>query len=165
MDKPVRVKRSQFATFLDTTPNTDEKTYARLGKGVTSASVAYNPTVNDEHYIDEDSGSKQLDGYAPTLATEQVANKGEPIFDFVDSLRQTRAIGDSAKTSLLMVYIYDKETEGKYKAEEQNAIISINEFGGEAGNPVKITYDINFSGDPTVGTATIANGQVTFTKK
>ena len=82
----VRVKRSQFATFLNTTPNGDTATYARMGKGITSASVAYNPTVNDELYISEDGANKSLDSYAPSMASEQIAFAGDPVFDYVDSL-------------------------------------------------------------------------------
>lgn len=159
MPEVERIKRSQFAEFLKVGSG-----YERIGKGVTTGSVAYNPTVNDEHYIHEDSGTKLLDGYAPVLGHEQTAYKGDPVFDYIDGLRKARAIGDDAKTKLLMVYIYDKQSEGAYTAEEQDVIISINEFGGDAGNPVSITYDINFSGDPVVGTATIADSKVTFTK-
>lgn len=165
MDKPVRVKRSQFATFLNVTPSGDTPTWARMGKGITSASVSYNPTVNDEQYIHEDSGTKELDSYAPTMAGEQTAYKGDAVFDYIDSLRQSRAVGDDAKTDMLMIYVYDKEAEGKYKAEKQEVAISINEFGGEAGGAVTISYDVGFCGEPEIGTATIVDKVVTFTKK
>ena len=65
MSEVKRVKRSQFATFLNTTPGSGSPTWARMGKGITSASVSYNPTVNDEQFIDEDNGSKEVDAYAP----------------------------------------------------------------------------------------------------
>lgn len=159
-----RVKRSQFATFLNTAPGGASPTWSRMGLGITSASVAYNPTVNDEQFIHEDSGTKEVDGYAPTMANEQTAYAGDPVFDYIDDLRQKRAVGNDAKTQLLMVYIFDKESEGKYKAETQDVSISINEFGGEAGNAVKISYDVGFCGDPTLGTATITNGTVAFTE-
>lgn len=158
----VRVKRSQFATFLNTTPNGDTATYARMGKGITSASVAYNPTVNDELYISEDGANKSLDSYAPSMASEQIAFTGDPVFDYVDSLRQARAVGTDAKTDMLMVYIYDKEADGSYCAEKQEVIVSINEFGGEAGGAVTISYDAGFCGEPVKGTVTITNGKVIF---
>ena len=160
-----RVKRSEFASFLNTTPQGDTPTWARMGKGITSASVSYNPSVNDEQFIDEDSGNKELDSYAPTMAGEQTAYSGDGVFDYVDDLRQKRAVGDDAKTQLLMIYVYDKEAEGKYKAEMQDVSIAINEYGGEAGGAVTISYDVGFCGDPVTGTATIVDGVPTFTKK
>ena len=158
----VRVKRSQFATFLNTTPKGETTTYARMGKGITTASVAYNPTVNDELYISQDGANKSLDSYAPSMASEQVAFAGDPVFDFVDNLRQSRAVGDEAKTDMLMVYIYDQENEGTYRAEKQEVIVSINEFGGDAGGAVTISYDAGFCGEPVKGTVTIVDGKVTF---
>ncbi|WP_050636186.1 phage tail tube protein [Candidatus Stoquefichus sp. SB1] len=164
MVKPVRVKRSQFASFLNVTPTGDIQKWGRMGVGITSASVSYNPTVNEEQYIHQDSGNKEVDSYAPTMAGEQTAFKGDEVFDYIDSLRQTRAVGNDAKTELLMVYIYDKEAEGKYKAEKQEVTISVNEFGGEAGGAVTLSYDIGFCGEAEAGTATIVDGVVTFTK-
>ena len=165
MSEVKRVKRSQFATFLNTTPGGVSPAWARMGKGITSASVSYNPTVNDEQFIDEDSGTKEVESYAPTMSGEQTAYKGDGVFDFVDGLRQSRATGEDAKTQMLMVYIYDEDSTGKYKAELQDVAISINEFGGDAGSANTISYDVGFCGEAEQGTATISAGEVTFTKK
>jgi len=161
--KQVKVKRSEFATFLNTTPNTTA-TYSRFGKGVTSQSVAYNPTVNSEQYIDEDNATSSVDAYAPTMNTPQTAYKGNPVFEYVDGLRRARAIGDEATTDILMVYLYDKQEDGSYPAEKQKVSISITDFGGDAGNPLSITYDLGFVGDPVKGKVTITNGTVAFTE-
>ncbi len=160
----VKVKRSQFATFLNTTPKGETATYSRFGKGVTSQSVAYNPTVTSEQYIDEDNATSSVDGYAPTINTPQTAYAGNPVFEFVDGLRRARAIGDDALSDILMVYLYDKQSEGVYAAEKQGVSISITDFGGDAGNPLNITYDIGFVGDPVLGTVTIKDGVATFTE-
>ena len=164
MPEVERIKRSQFASFLNTTPTKESETWSRMGKGITSASVSYNPKVNDEQYIHEDSGTKETDSYAPTLAGEQTAYKGEAVFDYIDNLRQKRAVGNDCKTQMLMVYIYDGDQTTGYKAEKQDVSISINEFGGEAGGAVTISYDIGFVGDAKKGTVTITEGVVTFTE-
>lgn len=161
--KQVKVKRSEFATFLNTTPSAATPTWSRFGKGVTSQTLAYNPTVNSEQYIDEDNATSSIDAYAPTINTPQTAYKGNPVFNYVDGLRRKRAIGDDAVTDILLVYIYDKKEDGSYPAEKQKASISITDFGGDAGNPLNITYDIGFVGDPVQGTVSISNGTVTFT--
>lgn len=162
--KKVKVKRSEFATFLNTAPSAVSPTWARFGKGVTSQTVAYNPTVNSEQYVDEDNATSSVDAYAPTINTPQTAYKNDAVFEFVDSLRRTRAIGDAAVTDVLMVYIYAKAEDGSYPAEKQSASISITDFGGDAGNPLNITYDVGFVGDPVQGKVTIANGVATFTE-
>lgn len=157
-----KIKRSEFASFLNTSPGTTA-TYSRMGKGVTGQTLSYNPTVNTEQYIDEDSATNSIDAYAPSINTPQTCYAGEPVFEYVDALRRKRAIGAEAETDVLLVYIYAKDDSGSYAAEKCKCTISIEEFGGDAGNPVSLTYTLNLNGDPELGTATIANGTVTFT--
>lgn len=163
MSDITKVKRSQFATFLNT--GGASEVWSRFGKGVTSQSIAYNPTVNSEQYIDEDSATSSVDAYAPTINTPQTAYAGDPVFEYVDNLRKTRAIGDDAVTDILLVYVYDKSAEGAYTAEKQKVSISVTDFGGDAGSSLSITYDLGFIGDPVGGTAAITGGNVTFTEK
>ena len=160
-----KIKRSEFAAFLNTAP-TSTAVYSRMGKGITGQTISYNPTVNTEQYIDEDSATNSLDAYAPSINPPQTCYAGEPVFEFVDGLRRKRAIGADAETDIVLVYIYSQngETLGKYDAEKCNCVISIEDFGGDAGNPVSITYTVSLNGDPKIGTATIANGTMTFTE-
>lgn len=164
---PTRVKRSEFAAFLKTgetgTPPTP--TWSRMGKGITGQTISYNPTVTTEQYIDEDNATSFVDAYAPSINTPQTCYAGEAVFDYVDSLRQGRAVGAAAETKVLLVYIYeaDSSTPPKYAAEQCDATISIEEFGGDAGAPTQITYTINLNGDPTPGTCTITGGVPSFT--
>lgn len=162
---PKKIKRSEFATFLNTTPSSTA-TYSRMGKGITGQTVSYNPTVNTEQYINEDSATSSVDAYAPSINTPQTCYAGDAVFDFIDGLRKERAVGSAAETDILLVYIYDSTTSSSttvYAAEKCNCTISIEEFGGDAGNPMSITYTLNLNGDPVLGTATITSGTVTFT--
>lgn len=160
-----KIKRSEFAAFLNTAP-TSTAVYSRMGKGITGQTISYNPTVNTEQYIDEDSATNSLDAYAPSINTPQTCYAGEPVFEFVDGLRRKRAIGADAETDIVLVYIYSQNgnTAGKYDAEKCKCVISIEDFGGDAGNPVSITYTVSLNGDPTIGTATITSGTMTFTE-
>lgn len=161
---PVKVKRSQVAAFLNTVPS-GTASYARMGKGITSQQIAYNPNVNTEQYIHEDNATSSIDSYAPSINTPQTAYAGEPVFDFVDNLRRTRAIGAAAETDIVLVYIYKQSgsTAGTYVAEKCACTIAIEDFGGDAGAPTSITYTIYLNGDPITGTATISSGTMTFT--
>ena len=161
-----KIKRSEFAAFLNTSPSSTA-TYARMGKGITGQTVAYNPTVNTEQYINEDSATSSVDAYAPSINTPQTCYKGDAVFDFVDGLRKSRAIGSAAETDVVLVYIYDSTTGSgatSYAAEKCKCCISIEEFGGDAGNPLSITYTVNLNGDPIIGTATISEGTIAFTE-
>ena len=157
-----KIKRSEFAAFLNTTPG-EAATYARMGKGITGQTIAYNPATTSETYIHEDAATTSVDAYAPSINTPQTCYAGEPVFEYVDGLRRARAVGADAETDILLVYLYSSEGSNAYAAEKCKAAIAIEEFGGDGGAPTSITYTINLNGDPEIGTATVSEGTVTFT--
>ena len=157
-----KIKRSEFAAFLNITPG-EAATYARMGKGITGQTISYNPSTTSETYIHEDAATTSVDSYAPSINTPQTCYAGEPVFEFVDGLRRSRAVGADAETDILLVYLYASEGSSAYAAEKCNAAISIEEFGGDGGAPTSITYTISLNGDPEIGTATVNAGTVSFT--
>ena len=158
-----KIKRSLFATFINTTPGDGTPTWAKMGKGITSQNVSYNPNVTTEQYIDEDNAYSSVDSYAPSLDGTQTCYKGEAVFTYIDGLRQKRAVGADLETEVLFVYLYDG-TENAYKAEKNACVIQLGEFGGEGGGSVQLTYTIGLNGDPEQGAATITDGKVAFAK-
>lgn len=158
-----KIKRSLFATFINTTPGDEAATWSRMGKGITSQNISYNPNVTTEQYIDEDNATSSVDSYAPSLDGTQTCYKGEPVFTYIDGLRQSRAVGSALETEVLFVYLYDG-TDSAYKAEKNKCVIQLGEYGGDGGGNVTMTYTIGLNGDPVVGTAAIASGAVTFTE-
>ena len=158
-----KIKRSLFATFINTTPGDGEPTWAKMGKGITSQKISYNPNVTTEQYINEDNAYSSVDGYAPSLDGQQTCYKGEPVFEYIEALRQSRAVGADLETEVLFVYLYDGN-ENAYKAEKNACVIQLGDYGGDGGGSVQLTYTIGLNGNPEQGTATIAEGKVTFAK-
>ena len=158
-----KIKRSLFATFINTTPGDGEPTWAKMGKGITSQKISYNPTVTTEQYIDEDNAYSSVDSYAPSLDGAQTCYKGEPVFEYIEALRQKRAVGADLETEVLFVYLYDG-AENAYKAEKNACVIQLGDYGGDGGGSVQLTYTIGLNGSPEQGTATVEGGKVTFTK-
>lgn len=146
-----KVKRSKFATFLNTGTGSTE-TWSLVGDGVTSMTVSYNPQTSDETYIHQDSGTTDVESYKPTSAVPMTAMQGDPVFDFVDNLRRKRAVLDEARTSVCLVYLYDEASGGAYPAEKNTCSIQIDDFGGEGGGSNVINFTINFVGDGVSGT-------------
>ena len=144
------VKRSAFATFLDTNPG-GAADYVMIGDGITNAVINYNPQTLEETYINQDSGTIEVQSYRPNLPIEATAKSGDDVFDFIDQLRKDRAVLDAAKTTVVNVWLYETPTGDSYPAELQEVSIQIDSFGGEGGGATKINYTINFVGTPTVG--------------
>ena len=158
-----KIKRSLFATFINTTPGDGEATWAKMGKGITSQNISYNPNVTTEQYINEDNATSSVDSYAPSLDGTQTCYKGEPVFEYIDGLRQARADGSALETEVLFVYMY-AGAEGAFKAEKNKCVIQLGEYGGDGGGNVTMTYTVGLNGDPVVGTAAVNDGTVTFTE-
>ena len=156
-----KIKRSLFATFINTTPDSESATWAKMGKGITSQKISYNPSVTTETYVDEDNAYTSVDSYSPSLDGQQTCYKGEPVFEYIESLRQSRAVGAELETEVLFVYLYDGEGES-FKAEKNACVIQLGDFGGDGGGSVQMTYTIGLNGNPVLGTATVKAGAVTF---
>jgi hypothetical protein len=146
-----KIKRSEVQTFLNTTPTTTA-TYVLIGDGVVSGKIDYNPKVQDETYVHQDSATITVESYAPTMAVEQTCVSGDAAFEFIDGLRRTRAVLGDAETTIVNVWMYETGGPTAYPAEEQDVSISIDDFGGDGGQAVKINYTINYIGDPDSGT-------------
>lgn len=146
-----KIKRSEVMTFLNTTPLTTA-TYELIGEGVTAGSISYNPKTAEETYIHEDSATITVESYAPNFPVEAVAVSGDPVFEFVDTLRRSRAVLGDAETDVVNVWAYESGGPTAYPAEKQTVSVQIDEFGGDGGASVKLNFTINFVGSPVTGT-------------
>lgn len=146
-----KIKRSKFAAFLNTGTSSTE-TWSLIGDGVTSMAISYNPQTSDETYIHQDSGTTDVESYKPTSSVPMTAIAGDPVFDFVDNLRKTRAVMEDARTEICLVNLYETETAGAYPAEKNVCSIQIDDFGGDGGGSAVINFTINFVGDAVKGT-------------
>ncbi len=155
-----KVKRSQYQTFLNTTPDSTA-TYKLIGDGVTTGTVNYNPKTSEETYIHEDSATIAVESYAPTLPIEATAINGDYVFEFIDALRIARAVLDDAETDIVNVWMYETGGPTAYPAEKQSVSIQIDTFGGDGGQAVKINFTINFIGAPVPGTFNASNSTFT----
>jgi hypothetical protein len=160
-----KIKRSQFKTFLNTTPaaSPGSETYFLVADGVVDASIDYGPKTTEETYIDEDSATISLDSYAPKMAITATAKKGDPVFEFIDNLRVNRSILGDAETTVVNVWLYETPAGTAYPAEQQAASIQIDKFGGKGGDATQIDYTINYLGDAVDGDFDTADSSFTAT--
>ena len=160
------IKRSDIASFINVKPDTTgEGTYdwKIFGNGVTSANYSYNPQTTTETWIINDNATTTLDSYQFAIDGEQNCLFGDPVFDFVDSLRYKLAVGGDAETQVLLIDKYSVTEDTEFRAQVFNVTIAVNEFGGDGGATPKITYTISANGDPIQGTVTFADKVPTFT--
>jgi hypothetical protein len=156
-----KVKRSQIATFVNTTPTTTA-TYSLLGLGVTTGKINMNPKTTEETYIDQDTADGSVDSYAPEFPVEQTCVPGDAVYNFVENLCRTRAVLSAAETDIVNVDLYKSSSGGKYPAQKQNVYVVFDSApGGDGGTPAKINFTFKYRGDATLGSYNPASSSFT----
>ncbi len=146
-----KIKRSLIAAFLNTGTSAIP-TWSLIGDGVTEQTIAYNPQTSDETYINQDSGSTDVESYKPNIPTPMTAIKGDEVFEFVDEIRKKRKVLADARTEICIVYLYEAPIGGAYEAEKNICSVQIDDFGGPGGESAKLNFTLNLIGDPVLGT-------------
>lgn len=148
-----KIKRSQFITYIDTTPLGNTRTWAVLGVGIDEYSVSYNPQVDTEKWIVEDNARNDHTSNQKQGSVTQKCYKNDPEFEFIAAGRDKL----NYKTKVLDVDTWSGSV-GSYAAKLSDAIVTITSYSGE-----EIEYDLYYDGDPVEGTVSIADGVPTFT--
>ena len=149
-----KINRSQFLTFLDTTPTAETPTWAVLGVGITEYGIAYNPQVETEKWIIEDNARTIHQSNQKQASVSQKIYKGDPCFEFVEKGRDVL----NYKTHVLDIDRWNGtgDTSVSYPAVMSDIIITITNYMGEDAS---IEYDLYYDGDGQKGTVTF-NGNV-----
>jgi hypothetical protein len=147
-----KIKRSQIATFVNTTPSSTNPTWSLLGPGVTTGKAAMNPKTTEETYIHEETATITVDSYAPTMPVEMTPVTGDAVWEYVDTLRLNRAVLSEAETQIVNVWKYKTSTGGSWPAEKQSVSVQIDDApGGDGGTPAKVSFTFNYLGAGSAG--------------
>lgn len=152
-DNIEKIKRSEFLTFIDTTPSGSSRTWVPLGVGVNEYGIDMNPQVDTEKWILEDNARNDHTSNQKQGSVTQKCYKNDPEFEFVNAGRDKL----NYKTKVLDIDTWNG-TNGSYPAKLSDAIITITSYSGE-----QIEYTIYYDGDVTEGSASIAAGVPSFT--
>ena len=156
-------------TFLNTDPGKTTKKWSLFGVGVTENETSYNSNVSEEHWIIHKNANKDVNGYGISSGPEQTCYKGDEVFEYIDDIRYRLKTGKNAETEVLEVDKYkvtDETTTPKYRARIFKVCIAIDSRSQTGGEGVKIKYNINYKGDPILGTVTFDDsGKPTFAEE
>lgn len=147
---PVRIKRLQFQTWINTTPSTTP-TWDLLNKA-TSGKETMNPKVTNEIFITDPTATISVDAYAPTMPVRMTAYANDPVFEYIKGLKDTRAIIGDCETQIINVNMFEAAVAGAYPAYQQPVAIQVDDFGDEGGVRMQLNFTLNYQGLPTAGT-------------
>lgn len=148
-----KLKTSQYLRFINITPGTETKTWKILGIGITELETSYNPQVETEQWIIEDTARNDHTGNQKQSSVTQKAYKNDPVFEFINEGRDKL----NYTTEVLEIDTWNS-TGGAYASKFSDALVSITSYSGN-----EIGYDLYFNGDPVEGTSTITSGTPEFT--
>ena len=150
-----KINRSQFLTYLNTTPNGSSATWKILGVGITEFAISYNPKKKKKKWIIEDNARTDHSSNQKQGSVTQKCYKNDPLFEFVQAGRDEL----NYKTQILDIDMWNGNG-SSYPAKLTDGIITITSYMGENA---EIEYDLYYDGDAVEGTVTIADGVPTFT--
>ena len=154
-----KVTRDQIASYLNVKPGTETEDWAIIGVGITDYGQDLNPQVNSEKWIIHKNATNTLESYQVQGDVSQTCYYGDPVYDFVNNIRRTLAVGDKVETQILDIDLYELN---QYPATFSNCMVAVTSYA-KGENPA-IEYSIYYNGDPKQGTVTIADGKPKFTE-
>ena len=150
-----KINRSQFLTYLDTTPSSLTPTWNILGVGITEYGISYNPQVDSEKWIIEDNARTDHSSNQKQGSVTQKCYKGDAVFEFVNAGRDKL----NYKAHVLDIDRWNGNG-STYPAKYNDVIITVTSYMGEDAS---IEYDIYYDGDSVEGTVTFTGNTPTFT--
>ena len=133
-----KIKRSQYIKYLDTTPSSTA-TWNVIGIGVNDASVAFNPQVDTEQWIVEDTARSNHSSNQKQLSVTQKCYKNDDEFEFINAGRDKL----NYTSHILEVDTWNGTT-GNYPAKKSDCLITVNSYSGD-----EIEYTIYFNRRPS----------------
>lgn len=149
-----KINRSQFLTFLNTGTSA-VPVWSVLGVGITEYGIEYNPQVDTEKWIIEDSARNDHTSNQKQGSITQKCYKGDPVFEFINEGRDKL----NYKAQVLDVDRWNGST-GTYPAKQSDVIITIERYMGESA---EIEYTILYDGDSVDGSVSFTGNTPTFT--
>ena len=150
-----KIDRSQFLTYLNT-GTTAVPVWSVLGVGITEYGVDFNPQVDTEKWIIEDSARNDHTSNQKQGSVTQKCYKGDAVFEFINKGRDVL----NYKTQVLDIDRWNGNN-GVYPAKLSDGKLVATQYMNE--NAV-IEYDLHYDGDPIEGTVTFdsTTGKPTF---
>ena len=149
-----KIKRSQFLTYLNTTPLATNPTWSVLGVGITEYGIDFNPQVDTEKWIIEDNSRNDHTSNQKQSSVTQKCYKGDAVFEFINGARDQL----NFKTQVLDIDRWNGNG-STYPAKKNDVIITITKYMGENA---EIEYDMYYDGDPVEGSVTFDGTTPTF---
>ena len=149
------VLRDKFLQFIKIG---GAEAYTILGAGSEDLALDLEAEEFEFKPVTSKSGMSAVTGYNMSTSVEQVVFKDDLVFQEVFKLFRKQAIGSQAQGKIINAYLHDVTGEAPktaIPADEFGVGIVFTSYGGASSDPISISYELKYSGQPVAGTATI----------
>ena len=146
-----RIKREEFAHFLNCTPGVATATYFRLGSGNDTLSRAKNMNVEKTRDVTGDNEITITKGDEQVDVTPYYAKRGTPLFDYLMELDDKDAELEETETDYVEVKAWEEGGVVLNTATRRKCYIEIGEVGGDTTG-LQIPFNIHLKGVKEHGT-------------
>lgn len=155
------VKREEFKLFADVSTTSATPEWELQGDKVEELTIDMSPNVETVTDVTGNT-STTLDKYEEQTSVEPYRCKRDSkLFPILyDIVKYKKTLSD-VERGFLVVNIF-AAAEGKYDAWMQKGVVAVQSYGGGTSG-LAIPYNIHWTGERVYGTATIVDGNVTFT--
>lgn len=159
-----KITKDKVAPFLDTSGTINEggtwnPTWKRIDKS-TIFDLAFNPQSETQDYIAYETAIEEISGYQPELPQEIALYRGNPIYDYIESLCFNLEVGDALRIPLLL--LWPPQENGTIKAwQVEECRLLLDNYNSVEG---KVSFTLKIGGNIERGTATVSDGVPVFTK-
>lgn len=159
----IKITKNQVIPFIDVSKTVNTDSWAPVWKRIDKSTIfdlALNPQSESVDYIAYESAIEEISSYQPELPQEIALYRGNPIYEFVESLCIDLPVGDDVKVPFLLAWppAEDKSIRGWQVKDCRLLLSNYNSVDG------KITFTLKLGGDIEKGEVTVStDGAPTFT--
>lgn len=145
-----KIDRKYMAHLLDASFGGTSANWVRLGKDLEEYNIEMNPDTETSKNILGESTFKHNGYEVSAEADPYYAEVGDPLFEHLQEIIDTRAKDDTCKTLALEVHMWDGN-ETAYVAYQQECYVIPTSYGGDATG-YQIPFTVNYVGERVKGT-------------
>lgn len=162
-----KITKNKVIPFIDISGTIGETTWAPDWKRIDKSTIfnlAFNPQSQSTDYIAYESPVEEISGYQPELPQEIALHRGNPIYDYVESLCIGLPVGDSVTVPFLLAWPPKPKDAGGETIQAwqvKMCRLLLSNYDSVEG---KITFTLKLGGDIDKGTVVITDGKPVFTE-
>ena len=155
-----KIDRKYMAHFIDASFGGLTTNYVRLGKDLEEFNVELNPDTETSKNILGESTFKHK-GYEESADADPFyADDGDPLFEKLQEIVDTRAKDDTCKTTYIEAHLWEEPVSGAYTAYKQDCYVIPTSYGGDTTG-YQIPFTVYPTGARTAGTFNPTTGEFT----